>query len=97
MTDSAASRHIHIPHWTQRYGMGAFLVIILVGAVYSISSLTTDLVEEPSGSNILVFLLLGVALLSAFFFFSMTRVSLMRYMSLRTSAVLAVGTAASEP
>jgi hypothetical protein len=65
MTDSAASRHIHIPHWTQRYGMGAFLVIILVGAVYSISSLTTDLVEAPSGSNILVFLLLGVALLIA--------------------------------
>ena len=64
MTDSAASRHIHIPHWTQRWGIGGFLVIILVGAVYSITSLTSDLVESPSG-NLLVFLLLGVALLIA--------------------------------
>ena len=64
MTDSAASRHIHIPHWTQRWGIGGFLVIILVGAVYSITSLTSDLVELPSG-NLLVFLLLGVALLIA--------------------------------
>ena len=64
MTDSTASRHIHIPHWTQRWGIGGFLVIILVGAVYSITSLTTDLIESPSG-NLLVFLLLGVALLIA--------------------------------
>src|SRR6478609_5937982 len=64
MTDSAASRHIHIPHWTQRWGIGGFLVIILVGAVYSITSLTSDLVESPSG-NLLPFLLLGVALLIA--------------------------------
>ena len=64
MTNSAASRHIHIPHWTQRWGIGGFLVIILVGAVYSITSLTSDLVKSPSG-NLLVFLLLGVALLIA--------------------------------
>ena len=64
MTNSTASRHIHIPHWTQRWGIGGFLVIILVGAVYSITSLTTDLIELPSG-NLLVFLLLGVALLIA--------------------------------
>jgi inorganic phosphate transporter, PiT family len=64
MADPAASRHIHMPHWTQRYGTGGFLVIILVGAVYSISSLTSDLIESPSG-NLLVFLLLGVALLIA--------------------------------
>ena len=64
MADSSASRHIHIPHWTRRYGTGGFLVIILVGAVYAISSLTSDLIESPSG-NLLVFLLLGVALLIA--------------------------------
>src|SRR5215470_13360954 len=65
-TETAGSRHIHIPHWTQRYGMGAFLVIILIGAIYSISGLTTDLIEAPAGStNITVFILLGVALLIA--------------------------------
>jgi inorganic phosphate transporter, PiT family len=64
-TGTAGSRQIHIPHWTQRYGMGGFLVIILVGAVYSISALTSDLVEAPSGTNALVFILLGVALLIA--------------------------------
>ena len=59
---TTGSRHIHIPHWTQRYGMGAFLVIILLGAAYSISELTSDLVEAPLGStNITVFILLGVA------------------------------------
>jgi inorganic phosphate transporter, PiT family len=65
MADSAASRHIHFPRWTQRYGTGAILVIILAGAAYSISSLATDLVEAPAGANFLVFLLLGVALLIA--------------------------------
>ena len=64
MADRATSRHIHIPHWTQRWGIGGILVIILAGAVYSISSLTSDLIESPSG-NLLVFLLLGVALLIA--------------------------------
>src|SRR5215470_5821081 len=65
-TETAGSRHIHIPHWTQRYGMGAFLVIILIGAVFSISELTSDLAEAPAGSaNITVFILLGVALLIA--------------------------------
>src|SRR6516225_7069400 len=63
---TAGSRHIHIPHWTQRLGMGGFLVIILIGAAYSISELTADLVEAPLGStNITVFILLGVALLIA--------------------------------
>jgi inorganic phosphate transporter, PiT family len=65
MSNVSASRHIHIPHWTQRYGIGAFLVIILVGIVYSITALTDDLVQMPSGTNFLVFLLLGVALLIA--------------------------------
>ena len=46
--------------------MGGFLVIILIGAAYSISELTADLVEAPLGStNITVFILLGVALLIA--------------------------------
>src|SRR6476646_8896861 len=64
MTDSAASRHIRIPHWTQRWGIGGLLVTILLGAVHSITSLPSDLVESPSG-NLLVFLLLGLALLIA--------------------------------
>jgi inorganic phosphate transporter, PiT family len=65
-TETAGSRHIHIPHWTQRYGMGAFLIIILIGAIYSISELTSDLIDAPAGTtNILVFFLLGVALLIA--------------------------------
>ncbi|HEX4571268.1 MAG TPA: inorganic phosphate transporter, partial [Dongiaceae bacterium] len=63
---TAGSRHIHIPHWTQRFGTAGFLVIILIGAAYSIAALTSDLVEAPAGStNILVFVLLGVALLIA--------------------------------
>ena len=46
--------------------MGGFLVIILIGAVFSISELTSDLAEAPAGSaNITVFILLGVALLIA--------------------------------
>ena len=40
MTDSTASRHIHIPHWTQRWGIGGFLVIILV--LYLINMLPLD-------------------------------------------------------
>src|SRR5215469_14926035 len=63
---TTGSRHIQIPHWTQRLGMGGFLVIILIGAVFSISELTSDLAEAPAGSaNITVFILLGVALLIA--------------------------------
>jgi PiT family inorganic phosphate transporter len=46
--------------------MGAFFAIILAGAVYSISALTADLVAAPAGTtNLLVFILLGVALLIA--------------------------------
>src|SRR5215831_940750 len=63
---TTGSRHIQIPHWTQRLGMGGFLVIILIGAIFSISELTSDLAEAPAGStNITVFILLGVALLIA--------------------------------
>ncbi len=64
-TNTATSRHIHVPHWTQRYGLAAFGLIIAAGIVYSVSALTEDLVEMPSGTNILVFILLGVALLIA--------------------------------
>jgi inorganic phosphate transporter, PiT family len=53
------------PKQVQRYGFTAFAAIIAGGAIYAISGLTGDLVEAPSGSNFLVFVLLGLALLIA--------------------------------
>src|SRR5262249_10477050 len=64
-TSTASSPHIHIPHSTERYGLVAFGVIILVGVVYAVTALTEDLLEVPAGTNALVFILLGVALLIA--------------------------------
>ncbi|HYV89777.1 MAG TPA: inorganic phosphate transporter, partial [Candidatus Polarisedimenticolia bacterium] len=64
-TSSATSRLIHVPHWTQRYGLAAFGVIILIGIVYAVTALSQDLVQMPSDTNFLVFVLLGLALLIA--------------------------------
>jgi PiT family inorganic phosphate transporter len=64
MNEAAVSRHVHMPHWTQRIGFAGFFIIVLVGAVYSIAQLVGDLVSAPS-TSVLAFVLLGIALLIA--------------------------------
>jgi inorganic phosphate transporter, PiT family len=70
MSDVTALRHhhplhhSHTPVWSQRAGLFAVFAIMAVGATYACAELVSDLSEVPP-SSILVFLLLGVALLIA--------------------------------